>query len=75
MKMKLVGYIPISGNECMVSHWQTFLQGSDYDIDKAYLMGFEFDNNGKFLGWSPLFNYESLKTLEMSLTLPTPSGI
>lgn len=45
------------------------------DIDKAYLMGFEFDNNGKFLGWSPLFNYESLKTLEMSLTLPTPSGI
>ena len=75
MKMKLVGYIPISGNECMVSHWQTFLQGSDYDIDKAYLMGFEFDNNGKFLGWSPLFNYKNLKTLEMSLTLPTPSGI
>ena len=43
------------------------------DIDKAYLMGFEFDNNGKFLGWSPLFNYSNLQTLQMSLTLPTPS--
>lgn len=45
------------------------------DIDKAYLMGFEFDNNGKFLGWSPLFNYSNLQTLQMSLTLPTPSQV
>lgn len=73
MKMKLVGYIPINNNECMVSHWQTLLQGSDYDIDKAYIMGYSFDQNGLFQDWSPLFNYDSFKLLNESLKLPTPN--
>jgi hypothetical protein len=73
--MKLVGYLPIAENECMVSHWQTLLQGSDYDIDKSYITGYSFDGNGLFKDWSPLFDYSSERTLEESLKLPTPSGI
>lgn len=73
MAMKLVGYIPINTNECMVSHWQTYLQGSDYDIDKAYMMGYSFDTCGEFIGWSPLFDYSSPETLKSSLYLPTPN--
>lgn len=75
MKMKLVGFIPIGENECMVSHIQTLLQGSDYDIDKAYIMGYSFDKNGRFLKWSPLFDFSSQETLNASLRLPTSAGI
>ena len=32
MQMKCVGYIPTTSNQCMVSHWQTWLQGSDYEL-------------------------------------------
>ena len=38
-------------------------------------MGFEFDENGKFYEWSPLFDSSSLETYTASLTLPTPKGI
>ena len=30
MKMYVVGYTGSNKNECFVSHWQTWLQGSDY---------------------------------------------
>ena len=38
-------------------------------------MGFEFDENGKFYEWSPLFDSSSEETYKASLTLPTPSGL
>lgn len=44
------------------------------DIDKAYIMGYEFDNNGTYVGWSPYFRYDSLKNLHLSEQLPTPNG-
>lgn len=47
----------------------------DYDIDKAYIMGFEFDDNGKFVGWSDLFNYSTEQTLEASTYLPAPNKV
>lgn len=75
MQMKCVGYIPVSDNECMVSHWQTWLQGSDYDIDKSFIMGFEFDENGLLYDWSNLFDYSSAESLKASLELPTPNRI
>ena len=46
-----------------------------YDIDKAYVMGLCFDNNGKYLGWSNLFDYSNEKTLEASEKLPMPKGV
>ena len=75
MRMKLVGFTSSSKNICYVSHWQTYLQGSDYDIDKAYIMGLSFDDNGMYIGWSDLFDYSSLENIEASETLPIPSKV
>jgi len=74
MQMKLVGYVNTNSNVAIVSHWQTFLQGSDYDIDKAYLMGFSFNDNGNFLTWSPLFNSTRKDAFLASMLLPTPKN-
>lgn len=72
MKMKTVGFTQINTNRIYVSHFQAWLQGSDYDIDKAYVMGFNFDDNGKLIGWSDLFDYSTKETLDSSCSLPTP---
>lgn len=74
MKMECIGFNGVDTNYCAVSHFQTFLQGSDYDIDKSYMMGLNFDNNGLYLGWSDLFNYNSLQEIEASEELPMPKG-
>lgn len=73
MKMKVVGFLDSDKNVVNVSHYQTWLQGSDYDIDKAYIIGYSFDDNGGFIGWSSEFDYFSYKTLLKSMELPTPS--
>jgi len=44
------------------------------DIDKAYIMGVSFSDNGKYIGWSPLFDVTSYKTLKASEKLLVPSG-
>ena len=72
MKMECVGFNGIGTNYCAVSHFQAFLQGSDYDIDKSYMLGFSFDDNGLFIGWSSLFDLSSFKNLEISTKLPLP---
>lgn len=74
MQMQCVGYIQSKKNVCYVTPWQTYLQGSDYDIDKAYIMGSAIDSNGIYVGWSPLFDYSSLKTLKASELLPFSTG-
>lgn len=74
MPMKCVGWTGDSGNTAYVSYIQTFLQGSDYDIDKAYIMGQSFDDDGKYVGWSNLFDYSSEAALQMSKKLPIPRG-
>ena len=35
-------------------------------------MGFNFDDNGHFIGWSDLFDYSSNEALESSCSLPVP---
>ena len=72
MQMQLMGFTQSSKNICYVSHWQTYLQGSDYDIDKAYIMGLEFTDDGMYEGWSNLFDYSSEATLRSSEDLPIP---
>ena len=74
MQMQTIGYTNTRSNVCFVTPWQLFLQGSDYDIDKAYIMGCEIDDNGLYVGWSPLFEYFTLKTLKASQRLPFPTG-
>ena len=74
MYMKAVGFTGVHTNQAYVSHFQTYLQGSDYDIDKSYMLGHEFDDNGIYLGWSSLFDYSSIDTLHASENLPFPKG-
>lgn len=38
-------------------------------------MGLCFDDNGKYLGWSNLFNYDNEATLEASEKLPMPKNV
>lgn len=35
-------------------------------------MGYEFDDNGRYIGWSNLFNYSTIETLQASEYLPMP---
>lgn len=49
MSMKTVGYMHEGENSIYVSHWQIWLQGSDFDIDKAYVMKYDV-KNGVFAG-------------------------
>lgn len=72
MKMRTVGFTQINNNRIYVSHFQAWLQGADYDVDKAYVMGFNFNDNGQFIGWSDLFDYSSNESLESSCSLPVP---
>lgn len=73
MPMRCIGWTSDSNNTAYVSYIQTFLQGSDYDIDKAYIMGQSFDN-GVYVGWSNLFDYSTIETLKASKELPIPRG-
>lgn len=75
MQMEAVAYSGNSRNLVYVSHWQAWLQGSDYDIDKAYIMGQEFGKDGRLIKWSNLFDYSSLGTLAASTWLPTPRSL
>ena len=71
MPMKCIGWTSDDNNTAYVSYIQTFLQGSDYDIDKAYIMGQSFDDS-VYVAWSNLFDYSTVETLQASKTLPIP---
>ena len=75
MAMKCVGWTENTKNMAYVSHFQTYLQGSDYDIDKAYIMGQSYDGNGIYIKWSPLFDYTDAITLALSKQLPAPESL
>lgn len=75
MTMKCVGWTENTKNMAYVSHFQIYLQGSDYDIDKAYIMGQSYDGNGIYIQWSPLFDYTSAETLAISKQLPVPERV
>jgi hypothetical protein len=72
MLMKNVGFTNSPNNECYVSHIQLFLQGSDYDYDKGYTLGYTISDSGRFVGWSNLFDYSSIDALNKSMELPLP---
>lgn len=74
MPMTCVGWTADTSNTAYVSYIQTYLQGSDYDIDKAYVMGQSFSDDAMYIGWSPLFNYSSEQMMDASKTLPLPRG-
>lgn len=74
MSMEIVDYTQMETNVAYVSSIQTFLQGSDYDIDKCYMISYFFDDNGKFIKWSPLISLNNIEELNNSTRLPIPNG-
>lgn len=85
MTMKVVGFSDAESNEAYVSHYQIWLQGSDYDIDKAYITSPIINDSGVYAPWSKLFKYNSRKVenpdgssriidyFELSKQLPYPN--
>lgn len=73
MSMVVKGFSDSDENEAYVSVSQFFLQGSDLDIDKAFITSPYIDNNGKYVGWSPLFDLSSKERLELSKKLSYPN--
>lgn len=74
MPMEVAEFDDSGLNSAYVSHFQFWLQGSDLDIDKVSLLGYAFDRDGRFVGWSPYFNLESEELFNESLKLPFPTG-
>jgi len=74
MPMEIVGYTQMEQNVAYVSHIQTFLQGSDYDIDKSYMLTYFFDDNGRFITWSPIMSLASKEELDESIKVGIPNG-
>ena len=75
MNMRIVGFIDAPTNIVYVPAMQLYLQGSDFDIDKAYILGAGISDQGTYYDWSPLFNYTSKETLTRSNELPIPNGV
>lgn len=73
MAMKVVGFDTNTTNSIFVSRMQLFLQGSDFDIDKANYLGLKIEN-GKIITWSPYFDLSSKERENDSESLPFPSG-
>lgn len=74
MPMKNIMYIKGSKNDAYVSISQIFLQGSDFDIDKAYIMGHSFNNRGNYNTWSNLTYYTTKSQLDALNKLPKSTG-
>lgn len=73
MAMKIVGFDSNIINSIYVNRMQLFLQGSDYDIDKANFLGLKF-HNGILVTWSPYYDLTSASRSRQSESLPFPSG-
>lgn len=74
MPMKLVAFDESDVNSAYVSRYQLYLQGSDFDIDKASLLG-SIIRNGRYVTWSPFMSLQSIEHLKASETLPFPTGL
>ncbi len=75
MEMKNVGYFDTDSNEAYVSVWQIFIQGSDFDIDKAYIMGHGFNKAGHYETANDIFDFHSKEALDIIEQMPIPSDI
>lgn len=71
---KTVAYMHDDENSVYVSHFQVWLEGSDFDIDKIYNISFDVEN-GILVGWSPYFDLKSTENTNTSFELPLPNGI
>ena len=73
MPMEIVGYTDSTINDVYVPVQQFFLQGSDLDIDKVYLLGFGVNDSGKLVVNSKLADYADYEYDALMDLLP-PNG-
>ena len=73
MGLQLVGFSNSDVNEIYVPAVQTWLQGSDYDIDKLYVLSYELGKNGKLRTFSNLQDEEM--NFDKLLPLSNPNGV
>lgn len=74
MAAKVAELTDDSKNAIFVNRWQFWLQGSDLDVDKSYLMGVDVSPTGIYTHWSPIADYTTEKLAEISDRLPLPNG-
>lgn len=72
MPMEVVGFTSNDVNDVFVTKWQNWLQGSDFDIDKAFILGYNFDKNGRFILWSKLQKTFNEELFNRSMNFPLP---
>lgn len=73
MAMKVVGFDQGTANSIYVNRMQLFLQGSDYDIDKANVLGLKF-HNGELITWSCFYDLTTKENADISENFPFPTG-
>ena len=73
MTMRVVGFDQGRTNSIYVNRMQLFLQGSDYDIDKANVLGLKF-HNGELITWSCFYDLSSRESSDISEKFPFPTG-
>jgi hypothetical protein len=71
MAMKIVGFIEKDTNRIYMPIKKNWIDGSDFDIDKSYMMGFSVNKNGKIYSWTNYFDYNHT---EKSLEMPISNG-
>jgi hypothetical protein len=72
MAMECVGYLDADYNEEMASIEMTYIQGSDYDIDKDYITEYFIDETGYVGDGSKLQQKAAFK--KHIDKLPAPNG-
>lgn len=75
MPMRNVAYNLGGRNDAYVSVSQLWLQGSDLDIDKAYLLGNSFSGRGYYNAWSELSSFSTKAQIDALTELPKPTQI
>jgi hypothetical protein len=71
MPMRVVAFTDSKLNDVYVAKANTWLEGSDFDIDKLYILGFSLDSGGRFQTTSNLQQYLTPKEV---VRLPQPDG-
>lgn len=72
MPMQVIAFIDSDYNQIYVPVMQTYLEGSDYDIDKLYVMAFSVNSNGSIFTGSKLQDYFGLGVVS---NVVSPNGI
>lgn len=73
MAAKVVAFTNDELNNVFVNRWQFWLQGSDLDIDKTYIMGADISDQGTYNHWSPLADFTTEERSKISMELPIPN--